>query len=77
MKFIIAITLLIVGFAYANADDSNDVSKYVNRAINPAMRKLGRVNAGEGNLGASINSMKTIAKGKLNKNTQFLLFFMI
>lgn len=77
MKFIVVATsLLIIGFAYVNGvpvDPSTDVVNHLDRAINPAMRELERENSRNGNLGASVNSLKTIIKGKLIVTDQFLL----
>lgn len=75
MKFIVAISLLIVGFVYVNAGgvSGNTVANEVDLGVGLPMEQLKNQNAGKSDLGASVNSAKTIAKGTINRATKFFL----
>lgn len=77
MKFIIAISLLIVGVAYANARavSGDDIAAKVDLGVGLPMAQLKWENAHKSNLGATVNSLGTAVKGMPKKLIWFLRQF--
>lgn len=65
MKFIVAISLLIVGVAYTIAlpVSGGEIASDVDLGVGIPMAQLKAENAGKSNMGATVNSLKTVAKG--------------
>lgn len=66
MKLIIAITLAIVGCAYAHPGgvSGRALSNAVQNGINAPINRAAIENSGRGDLGASAKNLETIVKGK-------------
>lgn len=65
MKFIVAISLLIIGVAYTIAlpVSGGEIASDVDLGVGIPMAQLKAENAGKSNMGATVNSLKTVAKG--------------
>lgn len=57
----------------AEGVSGEDISQELKRGINVPIRELEIENMGKTNVGSALNSLKTVAKGKLNVTTQVLL----
>lgn len=66
MKFIVAISVLIIGFAYVNVvagDTADKIQNSLEQGINEPLNQMKYDNNIKGNLGATANSLTTALKG--------------
>lgn len=73
MKFIVAISLLIIGVAYTIAlpVSGGEIASDVDLGVGIPMAQLKAENAGKSNMGATVNSLKTVAKGTAKGTDSF------